>query len=306
MTTNLIDLTSTVKSKSVLRKRLEEIHSEIQMSWLRDQDKVKEMIELCGILEQIHNKSAIEDFFENQEDFNFFCGKFSKDTIENILKQHYVYGTNGDEVAMNLLFLYMRIFYKFMEKPQYQTLWESVKEILEWNKPYYRGISGGINKVINQKKLLSAERYNETMLVRKADAKFEISGGLEIDVLIDTRKGVNTIYDRREWVRGIVNKVESDHFLVNVADEERPLIFRQNSFDYAPKGTMTKDWEWRQNISQYEMVDCLDRGRWFPSTVLHRREEEINGLKKVDYRIGFRLYTHLATNWEEYRKFWNR
>src|SRR5690348_8269863 len=103
MTTNENTMTTNQNQKTVLRKRLEELELEVYNSWLKDQDKVKEFIEISGILEQIYNKDSIEEFFENQSDFEYFCRKFSAETIQNILKQHYVYGTNGDEIALNVL-----------------------------------------------------------------------------------------------------------------------------------------------------------------------------------------------------------
>ena len=53
------------------------------------------------------------------------------------------------------------------------------------------------------------------------------------------------------------------------------------------------------------MIDCLDRGKWFPSTPYIRREETINGMKKVDYRVGFRVYPeNLSQPFDNYKKFW--
>ena len=297
--------TSNHNQKTILRKRLEGIESEIYISWLRDQDKVKELIELCGILEQIYNKSSIEEFFDNPSDFDYFCKKFSAQTIQNILKQHYVYGTNGDEIAMNVLFAYLRIFYKFMEKPQYQILWESVKEIFDYNSHYYKGIPVGANKVYNEKKLMSAEKYNDNLLSKKMENKMEIYPDLELDVLIENRRSSSFYSDKKIWVRGKVSRVEKEYFFVTVAEEYGQILIKNNSFEYAPKGSMTKDWEWRFSLQKYENIDCLDRGRWYPATISLRRVEEQNGMEKVDYRIAFRVYPHLLKNWEDYKKFWN-
>lgn len=67
---------------------------------------------------------------------------------------------------------------------------------------------------------------------------------------------------------------------------------------------MTKDFEWRMNLQQFDVIDCQDRGRWYPSTVMSRNEELINGMKKIDYRIGFRVYPEHFPEWKNYTKFW--
>ena len=53
------------------------------------------------------------------------------------------------------------------------------------------------------------------------------------------------------------------------------------------------------------MIDCLDRGRFFPATILYTREESDNDLLKIDFRIGFRVYPEYCENWKDYKKYWN-
>ncbi len=67
---------------------------------------------------------------------------------------------------------------------------------------------------------------------------------------------------------------------------------------------MTKDYEWRMNLKPFDIIDCQDRGRWYPATVTSRNEEVINSMKKIDYRIGFRIYPELLADWKNYTKFW--
>jgi ubiquitin C-terminal hydrolase len=304
MTSNGENIALNVNEKTVLRKRLEELEVEIHNSWLKDQDKVKEFLELSSILEGIYNKSSIEEYFENQGDFDYFCKRFSPEVINNILKQHMVFGPNGDEVALNVLFYYLRLFYKFMERPQYQTLWESVREIFDMNKSYYKGTVYGSMRNYNEKKILSAEKYNEVKLPRKNEAKLEIQEGMEVDVLIESKRVTGQQLEKKNWVRGKVTRVESEYFVVNVGEDPYPIFMKYNSFEFAPKGTMTKDWEWRSNLKQYETIDCFDRGRWYPATVLFTKEEDTNGLKKIEYRIGFRVYPEYYSNWQEFKKIW--
>lgn len=292
-------------TKSTLRKKLEELEDEIHKGWLKDQDKVKELNDLADILEQILAKDNIEDFFEFTTDMDYFMRRFSHETLNNILRQHLIYGDNGDEVALNVLFLYLKIFYKFMERPQYIPLWENVREIFDYNKSYYKGTLYGSNRLCNEKKLISAEKFNETMLIRKEQVTNDITVGMEVDVLIDNKKQTSFSNEKKIWTRGKVTRIESDFFVVNVSEDPYPYFLKPGSFEYAVKGTMTKDYEWRNGLKQFENIDCYDRGRWFPSTILARREEVVNGMIKVDYRIGFRVYPQYLPNYLDYKRFWN-
>jgi hypothetical protein len=152
------------KVKSELRQKLEQLEDDIHKSWLKDLDKVKELKELIEILEQILEKDSIEASFENDaETFEYFIKKFSKETISNILRQHFIYGENGDDVALEVLVLYLKIFLKFLEKPQYIPLWDSVKEIFDTNKSYYKAMMYGTARIDlerKNKKQMSGEYYN--------------------------------------------------------------------------------------------------------------------------------------------------
>jgi len=152
-------------NKTKIRKVLETIEHEIHLSWLRDLDKTSELQEFIKILEDILNYNSIEEYFENIEaDFDYFIKKFSKESINNILRQHYVYGENGDEIASNVLVLYLKLFLKYYHFNNYIPLWESVKEIFDSSKPYYKGMGCNMNSKIDQnkkfKKQMSAESFN--------------------------------------------------------------------------------------------------------------------------------------------------
>lgn len=67
---------------------------------------------------------------------------------------------------------------------------------------------------------------------------------------------------------------------------------------------MTKDHDWRINLKPGDIVDGYDRGKWHPSTVLSVKTEMVNGLPKIDIRIGFRIYTKLCENWADYKRIW--
>jgi hypothetical protein len=146
--------------KTSLRKKLEELEDDVHKSWLKDLDKVKEIGELTEILRQILDRDTIESYFENDSDFDYFIKKFSHEVISNILRQYNVYGVNGDDVAFQMLLTYVRIFLKFFEKPAYLPLWESVKEIFDPMKSFYKSVQYANNRNLNEKKLITADKYN--------------------------------------------------------------------------------------------------------------------------------------------------
>ena len=297
-------MSSIENKKSVIRKKLEEIEDEIHRSWLKDFDKTKEIKELELILENILKLDSIEQFFENdQADFNYFIGKFSKETIENILKQHYIIGENGDDIAFGVIMNYLKLFLKFIEKPQYIPLWESIKEIFESQKSYYRGHSYGSNRVLNEKKVTSAEKFNEN-LTRIETSAITLTEGMEIDVFTENRKSYNPNQERKIWTRGKISKIEKDYLVIHIADDTESIYMKKTSFDYAEKGKMAKDHEWRVSLSPGDVIDCYDRGKWYPSTILNVKKEMSNGLPKVEYKIGFRLYLEFFEKWKDYQKLW--
>ena len=151
--------------KTKIRKSLESIEHEVHLSWLRDLDKTNELLELKEILTGINDSVSIEEYFEkNESDFDYFIRKFSKETINNILRQHYIYGDDGDEIASSILLLYLKIFLKFLHFNNYLVLWESVKEIFDSSKPYFKGMGFNSMSKIDAnkrfKKQMPAEYFN--------------------------------------------------------------------------------------------------------------------------------------------------
>lgn len=150
-----------MNEKTQKRKRLEELEDDIHKSWLHDLDKVREIVEIKEILDQILISDSIESYFNNiQSDIDYFLKKFSNEIISNILRQHYIYGEKGDDLALEVLKNYLRLYIKYVDKPQYLALFENLKEIFDPSKSYYRGMSYGNVRVQNDTKLMSNERFN--------------------------------------------------------------------------------------------------------------------------------------------------
>ena len=95
-----------------LKKKLEHIAWEIKISWIRDCDKTDSMIALNDFILNILNKDiSLEEVFNNDDKLlQYFMNDFMKEVISNILLQPIVYGKNGDDIALNLLFHIYKLF----------------------------------------------------------------------------------------------------------------------------------------------------------------------------------------------------
>ena len=130
-----------------------------------------------------------------------------------------------------------------------------------------------------------------------------VEGG-EVDVQIDLRKSYNPSQEKKVWVRGKVHKITENSVQIVTSDDPTPLTFGIGSFEFTTSGKMTQDHDWRINLKPGDMIDGYDRGKWYPSTVLSVKKEMVNGLPKIDTRIGFRVYIKICENWADYRRIW--
>lgn len=314
------------KSEKLLN--LERLENSVYISWIRDEDKVAELEEIIHILKEMLQLDSIESYFRstNPEDlkenfdkaaYNHFITKFSESVILNLSRQYYVYGTNGDDVCLEIFVLFTKLFLKHMDNPELMCLFSNIKEIFDSNKPYYKGgyhiggVGSNVVKTINHKKQMTSEKYNSSLPdIKKRN--FNLNEGDFIDIKIENKRAVNYNADRYYWTRGIVKSVFDDYFSVSIAEELNDIMIDKDSFEYSEVSSMTKDYDWRINLNKDDMIDCWDRGRWMPATVLRRREEIVNHLKRVDYHIGFRVFKDnlgssnedQMNNLKSYSKFW--
>ena len=63
---------------------------------------------------------------------------------------------------------------------------------------------------------------------------------------------------------------------------------------YAPVGTYTSDYEWRQNLEEGDLIDAVDNEMdWYKSYVLKTRETQVEGEDKPvkEVYVAYRNYT---------------
>ena len=287
---------------SEVYRKLYSLSNDVKISYQHDRDETDSIQEIIEILKSILIMESIEEYFSNNKtDFYYFMGEFSKDVITYILYQDNVYGENGNELALELLFHFVELFFKFHKNKEYTTLFENIHKIFEKNLRFFSPI--GYGPVRHEKKSYTYQQFNEEYCNDfKKEIKIEelFKVGDKVDVLI--KKETHQDLEKKMWVRGEITKIEDGKYTIRYPkkkyyDEVKYPIEGKN---VRGLGTMTTDWDWRLGLKKFDLVDCYDRGRWYPATV-YKIEEYNNeyGIYK-EYKIGFRLYPDKFIENKEY------
>ena len=301
-------------NKSSKYEILEKLLQEIKYGFINDIDKTNEMKEVKKILEEIKTKFSLEDYFENsEEDINFFIETFLSEIISNILAKSYVAGNNGDDIALDILYQIYLLFEKFHDK-NYSKVFEKIRQIFNEKNNFYHPDSKSKN--INQKKSYSLNEFRINfgldlidLMPNRPKILFKVDD--IVDILVKHYNSQSQI-DYNVWLRGKIKRIGEGRYYIEYNGEKTEITFPIGSANIQPFGTKTNDWDWRTNLKKYSLIDVYDRDKWWPATV-YEVVEEINKfeLKRVKYKIGFRLYTKHFNNpknpndsFSNYTSFW--
>ena len=270
-------------------ERLEKIRNAIKSSFFDESDDIREyMKELIQILKDILTKNSIEEFFDNNEKlFNYFIDPFLKDTIMILTYNEKIYGENGLEIALDVFLHIFKLFLKFHKNENYAALFKQIREIFN-----------GQGKLLfyysfDDLKEHDLDNFNTEFCSEfKKDLKnFEIGDEIDFPYALKTRYE----YFKYVWVRGKIEDIKDNIYIINFCEKEKKHLDINNA-NILKVGTKTLDWDWRLNLKKYDVIDCFDRNRWYPATILDVKEKEINGYKKIIYTITFRLYVNHFKN----------
>ena len=190
-----------------------------------------------------------------------------------------VYGENGDEIAVDLLYHIYGLFLKFHTNTKYTQLFDVIREIIKpeeslpnFFKPIVDQRSG--HKIDNIKRKYNGSNYNHKYCKEYVDttkeSKNEFNIGDKVDVLVpnETCRGGNSI-DRKSWLRGEILSIDEDNmqYIVQCPSINKKFSIQKGGGEITKEGEKTKDWEWRLGIKEYDVIDCYDRSKWFPSMV---------------------------------------
>ena len=322
---SLLEANNKEESEKTLLEELKFIASEIRTSWARDCDKTDSMIKLNNFLLDIlkNNDSLEEALNQDEKILQYFMTEFMKDVIYNITIQPIVYGENGDDIALELLINIYKLFLKFHKNTKYSPLFEKIRNIINIEKgnsrffaPPNKNKNDSI-KIDNPKRRYNYYKFNNEFYSECIDKEKEneniLKEGEKIDALISYTNSRNHM-DKNVWIRGKIKSINRENYcyIIESPELDDDINVEIGSSQIVPEGTMTKDWEWRKNLKKYDVIDCYDRNRWYPSTVMGVNENFLkNGYKRVSYHIGFRIYPKFFKNendendkYENYKCFW--
>ena len=277
---------------SEVYRKLYSLAIDIRNSYQRDCDETDSIKEIIEIIKSILIMASLEEYFSNnQTDLNYFMGEFSKDVIEYILRQDIVYGENGHELALDLLFHFIKLFFKFHKIKEYSNLFENIRKIFDLSSSYFSPNRFHSDK--NPKKAKTYQQFNEEFCSEfKKEEKDEelFKVGDKVDFLLT--KETHFQMEKKVWIRGEIQKIEDDNYIINYPyrDYCKEVKIPTKAKKVKTYKSMTSDWEWRLSLKRFDLVDCYDRGRWYPATVF-KIEEFQNKLGDFkEYKIGYRLY----------------
>ena len=290
--------------ESFQKSRMEGISKHIRYSYMTDTDQIDYFISLNEMLKSILELNSIEEFFNNDEsDLNYFMETFLEECIDNILKSQVIYGENGDDIALEILFNVFYLFIKFHKNKKYAKLFDIIRKI--FNDKSHNFFNSDSPKTENEMKSYNFNKFNEIYNSefindeKNYNNKFKVGDVVDIPIKYIQN---NTTF-KYSWVRGKIKSIENDEYLIEYMENYntvKEIKISTSDFNIYPKGIKTQDWDWRLNLSQWDLIDCFDRGKWYPSTIIEVLEEDdVNGIKFIKYRVGFRLYPGHFINVDE-------
>ena len=295
--------------KPETQRKLESLALNIKKSWTQDCDQTDSMKEIIEIIDGMLIMTSLEEYFSNNQSvLDYFMGDFSEEVIENILRQPTVFGDKGDEIAMELLFHFVKLFMKFHKNKEYSPLFEKIRKIFtnDSMNGYFNTNSRNFRIDVNPKKLNTYQQFNEEFCknFEKEKKKLETFNiGDKVDILIKYDESRCSV-DKNNWVRGIIIDIKDNEYIIQYPkknNNNNEIHFPLDSPNVLKEGTKTEDWDWRLSLKKNDVVDCYDRSTWYPATICNVIEyENENGLIYKEYKVGFRLYPENFLDNSEY------
>ena len=289
-----------------------EISMNIRNGYFHDIDETKYILKLIKIIKKMCKKESLEEFFSNKEnDLTYFMGDFLGDVIKYILIQQKIIGNNGEEIAMELLSQIFNLFVKFHNNPKYAPMFENINTIFAKasENPFFNKSRNADNNQMNYAQF--NEIYNSEFKIEEENKNFKI-GDLVDFATENPRKRLYDL-DNYCWVRGRIKDISDNKYIIEYC-EEKDVEIPFGEHNIYPVGTKTKDYDWRLNLKQYDLVDAFDRNRWYPGVIAAiEKKTEINGFTNIIYQVGFRVYPDNFKNeddpsdtYEKHLDIWNQ
>ena len=274
---------------------LKTVCEEVKQSW--NKDKTNEMEKIIDILKEINSKQSLEEYFVNNEEaLKYFLNEFIGTVINSILSKPHIKGKNGDDIALELLFQIYKLFSNFHQNKKYHHIFQCIRNLFENNMNF--SYFYPLNKLNKQENSINKKNYQYkdfnkefcTDFLKNETPEINFTEGDRVDILVPHYESKYFI-DKTAWVRGIIKKIENGLYFIEYNGEENEITIPLGSQKVQKEGTKTGDWEWRTNLKKYDLIDVFYKDQWWPASIIEIEEiKENEGIKRVKYRIGFRLY----------------
>ena len=279
-------------------ERLQAIVQDLKNGNLNNEDKTISMSDAISMFESINeSEKSLEEFFNNNDkELNYFMKDFLDEIINRILPQSYIFGEDGDDIAVELFYQIYRLFEKFHYNSNYFQLFKKIQKLFNNQNNFY--LSNLKSNNINPKKNTTFHEFNnefcKDFILKELKVEFKV--GEYVDILVKFNDSRSKL-DKNVWLRGIITKIENGHYYLTYNGEESEISIPIGSPNIRPLAEKTQDWNWRTDLKQHDLVDVFDRNQWWPATIYKILGDfDIKTIKKVKYRIGFRLYSKYYKN----------
>ena len=225
-------------------------------------------------------------YIEQKDSINNFFKNVLNQIILNALQEE-IYNENIIELMSNFFYSIIKLLL-INESNSYPELPKIVRKIISGEKeksPYFLNSKGITFWQFNQKYYSDHIKNNEQ--------KLDFKEGDEVEVLVENYKKEGI--DRLLWMEGIIKKKENNiyYIIYNGEDEQNNEILYPIGFPTI-RSRNKDNWNWRLNLKENDLIYAFqeigNKGNWTVSKILERKEEEKYGIKKVKYKVGFRIY----------------
>ena len=267
-------------NQSINAVNLDDLKQKILSDSDYEDEKNKAMKQLIGVLTNINKKSSLEEYFEyNNDNQAYFLGEFINYIIEDLLND-VDKKENIKDIKLDVLLQILKLFINFHDK-NYPSIFEKIRNIFNFFQNNH-----------NQNLLFDNYIYNKKSknLFQKLD---------DVDILLNNNN-FDSFIDKSSWVQGNVIDIKGGLYNISCFGGISRINIPIGSSKIRPQREKTKDWEWRNNLLKYDLVDVYNKGKWWPCTICNIIEElNNNNTKIIKYKIGFRLYTNHFKNEED-------
>ena len=226
----------------------------------------------------VEQKDNINNYFKNvlnQIIFNALQQQIKNENLVELLSNFFA-------SVIKLLFIY-----EINPYPELPKLIEKIFSGMKENCPYFSKVNGITFWQFNKKYCSD--------FIKNIEQKIDFKVGHKVEVLVENykKKGM----DRLLWMEGIIKKIENGIYYILYNGEDD-----QNNEILYPIGYPTvrfrnyNNWNWRLTLKKGDNIYAYkenngNNGKWIISTIIDViKENEQNGIPKIKYKVGFRIY----------------